>query len=146
MKTYLTLVLLIASVAVAQGQQIFSTSDGAIKGYDPVAYFTEGEPVKGGKAYSYEWNGATWHFSSEKNLALFKENPEKYAPQYGGYCAYGLANGYKVKIEPDAWAIIDDKLYLNYDRGVQKEWSKDKEALIRKANANWPKLRNQIVE
>ena len=146
MKKHTLLLYLILAGTALQAQAVFSTDDGAIKGYDPVAYFLEGKPVKGGGAYTFDYNGATWHFSSEKNLKLFRENPEKYVPQYGGYCAYGVASGYKVKIEPEAWGIIDDKLYLKYDLRTQKAWNKDREAFISKANANWPGLRNQLVD
>jgi YHS domain-containing protein len=141
----LSMLLMYGSLSVS-AQAVFSTDAGAIKGYDPVAYFLDGKPIKGGKAYSFAYNGATWHFSSEKHLRLFREDPAKYVPQYGGYCAYGVASGYKVKIEPEAWVIIDNKLYLNYDLGTQKAWNKDREGFIARANANWPKLRNQVVD
>lgn len=112
----------------------------AIKGYDPVAYFTEGKPVKGSKEFTAMFKGAAWHFSSAENKAKFEAEPEKYAPAYGGYCAYGVASGYLVKIEPDAWAIRDSKLYLNYDRSVQAEWAKSPEKYIEAADKAWPKL------
>lgn len=133
--------LSIASLANAQGK-IYTTGEGAsaINGYDPVAYFTEGKPVKGLKDHSLLWKDATWYFSSEENHKLFKSNPGKYAPQFGGFCAYGVAKGYKVKTEPETWTIIGEKLYLNYDLGVQKEWSKNSEALIETANGKWPGL------
>jgi YHS domain-containing protein len=119
--------------------EIFSTTDGAIKGYDPVAYFTSSKPVKGKENISYEWKNATWHFYSEANKQLFAANPEKYAPQYGGYCAYGWAKGYAVKIEPDAWSIAHEKLYLNYDKNVQADWDKDRQGYIKKADENYSK-------
>lgn len=117
----------------------FSTTDGAIKGYDPVAYFTSSKPVKGKENIIYQWKDATWHFDSEANKQLFVANPEKYAPQYGGYCAYGWAKGYAVKIEPDAWSIVNEKLYLNYDKNVQTDWDKDRQGYIKKADANYSK-------
>ena len=117
----------------------FSTTDGAIKGYDPVAYFTSSKPVKGKENISYDWKNATWHFDSEANKQLFVANPEKYAPQYGGYCAYGWAKGYAVKIEPDAWSIVNEKLYLNYDKNVQVDWDKDRQGYIKKADTNYSK-------
>lgn len=97
----------------------------AINGYDTVAYFTDGKPVKGSDAFVREWNGAKWKFASQQHLDLFKAAPEKYAPQYGGYCAYGVSQGYLVSIEPEQFTVLDGKLYLNYDSGVQKKWTKD---------------------
>jgi len=94
-------------------------------GYDTVAYFTMGKPVKGSPDFATEWKGATWQFSSAENLEKFKANPAAFAPQYGGYCAYGVAKGSLVKGEPEQWKIVDGKLYLNYSAGVQKTWAKD---------------------
>lgn len=112
----------------------------AIRGYDPVAYFTEAKPLPGVDQYTTEWQGATWKFASQKHLDLFKANPEKYAPQYGGYCAYGVAKGDLVKIEPENWTIIDDKLYLNFNDGVQKKWEKDTAGYISSANQKFKNL------
>ncbi len=128
--------------ALAATPPIFSTSEGAIEGYDPVAYFTEEQPVKGKDEYSFEYNGGVFKFASAENLALFTANPEKYAPQYGGYCAYAVSEGYTAKIDPDAWTIVDDKLYLNYNQSIRKRWSKDIPGRIAKANENWPKVLN----
>ena len=97
----------------------------AIRGYDTVAYFTDGKPVEGNDQFTTEWQGATWKFSSQENLDLFTAEPEKFAPQYGGYCAYGVAQNNLVKIEPDHWTIHDDKLYLNYNAKLNKEWRMD---------------------
>ena len=124
----------------AQKAEIYATAKGAIKGYDPVAYFTESKPVKGEKEFIYSWKGAEWYFASAENLEKFKVNPEKYAPQYGGYCAYGVAQGYAVKIDPEAWEIVDDKLYLNYNLKIQKDWQEKKQAYISTADINWPKV------
>ncbi len=96
----------------------------AIKGYDTVAYFTEGKPVKGRAEFSTTYMDATWHFSSEQNLQLFITNPEKYAPQYGGYCAYAVSRNTTASIKPDIFNIHDGKLYLNYNAGVQRRWLK----------------------
>jgi YHS domain-containing protein len=112
----------------------------AIKGYDAVAYFTKGAPSKGSKQFSLQHQGAEWRFASAEHKALFAANPEKYIPAYGGYCAYGVAQGHLVKIEPDAWAIRDGKLYLNYDSGVQRTWSKRPARYISTANQKWPAL------
>jgi hypothetical protein len=128
--------LLMVAQTQSQGK-FFATKEGAIKGHDPVTYFTKGKPEKGLKTISHLWEGATWYFSSEANKTLFTANPEKYAPQYGGYCAYGWAQGYAVKIEPDAWAIEGDKLYLNYNKSVQKDWDKDRSGYIKKADVNY---------
>ena len=115
-------------------------TDTAIKGYDTVAYFTTGKPTKGLDTYYTSWKGAKWKFASQENLNLFLKEPDKYAPQYGGYCAFGVAKGSLVKIEPDQFAIVDGKLFLNYDEGVSKSWKKDKENYIKKANEEFPKL------
>jgi YHS domain-containing protein len=109
-------------------------------GYDVVAYFTMGKPVKGSPDFATEWKGATWQFSSAENLEKFKANPAAFAPQYGGYCAYGVAKGSLVKGEPEQWKIVDGKLYLNYSAGVQKTWAKDVAGNIGKADGNWPDL------
>lgn len=110
----------------------------AIKGYDPEAYFTMNKPVEGSSDISAEWNGATWHFASADNRAAFLADPEKYAPQYGGYCAYAVAQGSTAKIEPDVWAIVDGKLYLNYSKDVQSRWQADRDNYIAAADKNWP--------
>lgn len=117
-----------------------SQTDTAINGYDSVAYFTKNAPVKGLDAHTFDYKGAKWKFSSEANLELFKSNPEKYAPQYGGYCAYGVAKDSLVKVDPDQFAIHEGKLYLNYDASVQNDWLKDKTGYIRKADAKFQSL------
>ena len=127
----------------AQKSAVFIHSGKAIRGYDPVAYFTEGKPVKGDTKLIYNWNNADWYFSSQKNLDLFKASPEKYAPQYGGYCAFGLSNGYKAPTDAGAWTIQDDKLYLNYNLQVRQEWNKDRQQRIKQADQNWPSVRDK---
>ncbi|WOG26694.1 YHS domain-containing (seleno)protein [Endozoicomonas sp. 8E] len=117
-------------------------SDKAVSGYDPVAYFTEGKPVKGSDKFSTRYKGAAWYFSSEENKNLFLESPEKYAPQYGGYCAWAVAHGKTASADPRQWNIEDGKLYLNYNGSVQKKWLKDKKKLINEADDNWPKVIN----
>lgn len=128
--------------AFAEGGNFFAdpTSDVAINGYDPVAYFTEGEPIEGNAEYSFSWQGAVWHFSSDENRDLFAAAPEKYAPQYGGYCAYAVSRGYTAPTVPEAWSIVDGKLYLNFSLGVRKTWAKDIAGNIIKADKNWPEL------
>ncbi len=120
-------------------KNIFGT---AIKGYDPVAYFTEGKPIKGRSEFQYEWLGANWHFASAANRDAFAKNSLKYAPQFGGYCAWAVSQNYTAGIDPDAWKIVDGKLYLNYSKSVQKTWEQDVPGNIRKGNENWPKLSN----
>ncbi len=110
----------------------------AVSGYDPVAYFRQGRPVEGRSDLEYEWNGATWRFASADNLAAFKADPEKFAPQYGGYCAWAVSQGYTAKSDPAAWRIVDDKLYLNYSKDIQARWEQDIPGNIAKADANWP--------
>jgi YHS domain-containing protein len=112
----------------------------ALRGYDPVAYFTEGKAVEGSSEFTVEWKGATWRFASAANRDRFAGNPSHYAPQYGGYCAYAVAKGDTASIDPEAWRIIDGKLYLNYSREIQAEWEKDIPGYIAKADQNWPKL------
>lgn len=118
---------------------VFSTKEGAIGGYDPVAYFTQSTPIKGMPTISLDWQGATWHFASEENRQLFSQNPEKYAPAYGGWCAYGWSQGYPAKTNPEAWSIVDGKLYLNYDLKVRQLWNEKQAVLIEAANKNFKK-------
>ena len=136
--TAFLLVLPISAEAIAP---VYSTYlGGAIRGYDPVAYFTEKKPVEGKRAYSHKWKGATWYFASEKNRDLFRAAPEKYAPRYGGYCAYAVSRGYTASIVPEAWKIVDGKLYLNYSKGVQQTWEQDIPGNIKLGDKNWPRL------
>ncbi len=130
--------------ASAQTQPPINVLEGggiAIHGYDPVAYFIEGAPRKGRPEFAVQQGGARWLFGSEANKKRFEEEPEKYLPAYGGYCdAYGVAQGYLVKIDPNAWRIVDNRLYLNYDRAVARTWVKDIPGYVGKADANWRKL------
>ena len=121
---------------------VFADSEGAIRGYDPVAYFNAGEPTKGIDQYTFEWEGGTFKFANAENLELFKAEPSKYTPQYGGYCAYGVSKGYTASIDPDAWNIVDGKLYLNYSLGVRKRWQQDIPGHIATADENWPGVLN----
>ncbi|MDX2041149.1 MAG: YHS domain-containing (seleno)protein [Acidobacteriota bacterium] len=128
-----------ASAAVDPvNKNIFGT---ALKGYDPVAYFKESRPVKGRDEFRHDWMGAKWYFASAANRDDFARNPEKFAPQFGGYCAWAVANGYTANIDPEAWRIVDGKLYLNYSKDVQKKWEADIPGFIKKGNENWPKLK-----
>lgn len=130
--------LLFAGAFVFAADPINNKRGVAVKGYDVVAYFTDGKAVKGNEAHTFEHAGVKWQFASADNMNAFKANPEKYAPQYGGYCAYGVAKGATYDIDPDAWKIVDGKLYLNYSTGVQKDWNKDIPGYIKTADANWP--------
>ena len=121
-----------------------STPGVAIHGYDPVAYFTQGKPVKGSDAFTHDWNGVAWRFANAQNRDAFAAEPARYAPQYGGYCAYAVSKGYTAKIEPDAWSVVDGKLYLNFDRNVRAIWNKDQPGYIEKANANWPGIEKDL--
>jgi YHS domain-containing protein len=117
----------------------------AIKGYDTVAYFERGKAVKGNPEYSYEWFGVEWHFSSPEYRALFKENPLAYSPQYGGLCADGVSyGGMTANIDPEAFSIIDGKLYLNADRAAKEELDNDP-ARIESAEVNWPKVKQRFT-
>lgn len=116
---------------------LFSENGVAIRGTDPVAYFTEGKPVQGLREFAYEWKGATWLFASAEHRDQFANNPRAYAPQYGGFCAYGLSYGALVSTMPDAWSIVDGKLYLNYSIAIQKQWKEDTVGNIDRANLNW---------
>ncbi|HEX3934214.1 MAG TPA: YHS domain-containing (seleno)protein [Puia sp.] len=127
----------------AQKTEVYSPGGKAIKGYDPVAFFTDSKPVMGADSLSYSWNGATWLFSNRGNLQRFKADPEKYAPQYGGYCAYGTSQGHKAPSEIDTWTILNDKLYFNYNQKVKEIWVKDEAANIQKADKQWPELKNK---
>ncbi|MEZ9197317.1 YHS domain-containing (seleno)protein [Shewanella sp. 10N.286.54.B9] len=109
----------------------------AVNGYDVVAYFTEGQPVKGQLAFSSQYKNTQWLFSSEEHKLLFEQNQQQYLPQYGGYCAYGMSKGFVVDTDPNAFTILNDKLYLNYSLGVRETWLKDTDVYIERANNNW---------
>ncbi len=113
-------------------------SNVAVGGYDPVAYFTEQKPVKGDSKFVTSHAGVDWRFSSAENRDKFIAAPEKYAPQYGGYCAWAVAEGSTASADPELWKVVDGKLYLNYSASVQKKWELDIAGNIRKANQNWP--------
>ena len=126
----------------AQAIDAFYNSDGmAIEGTDPVAYFTEGKPVEGKADITYDYGGVTWRFASAANRDTFAAEPARYAPQYGGYCAWAVSEGYTASTVREAWHIEDGKLYLNYSKGVQGRWQEDIPGHISKADANWPGLK-----
>ncbi|PLS20852.1 YHS domain-containing (seleno)protein [Neptunicoccus cionae] len=131
-------VTLVAPMAAAKSPPVYTEDTVAIDGTDTVAYFSEGKPVAGSRDHSVDWNGSTWLFANAGNAAAFAADPEKYAPQYGGYCAFAMANGYVAPTEPDAWSIVDGKLYLNFNLSVRSKWQTDIPGNIKKADAHWP--------
>lgn len=137
---FISIALLVSANAFAADPIETGTfNNNAIYGYDTVAYFTQNKAVKGNKKITTEWRGALWHFSSEEHKAMFVAEPEKYAPQYGGYCAYAMSDGRLVGIDEDAFTILDGKLYLNYSKSVMKEWRTNTELFIKEADAEYPK-------
>jgi len=122
---------------------VYSEDDVAIAGADPIAYFTEGAYVPGSAEFAYEWSEATWHFASAENRDEFASNPTQYAPQYGGFCAWAVSQGYTAAVDPEAWKIVDGKLYLNYDQKIQDRCAQDIPGNIAKADSNWPAVAEQ---
>ncbi len=128
----------LTKAAVAAEPPVFATKGIAINGYDPVGYFTEGQAVKGLAEFTSEWDGATLQFASAGTKAMFDADPEKFAPKYGGYCAYAVSKGYTASTDPQAWSIHEDRLYLNFSKSVRALWSARKRHHIKSADANWP--------
>ena len=118
----------------------------AIKGFDPVAYFTLGKAVEGSEAFSHEWLGATWHFASAEHRDLLAGKPAAYAPQYGGYCAQAVSEGRTAKIDPEAWHIVDGRLYLLYSKDARKSWRRDIPSRVAEADTNWPVIKADLTE
>ena len=115
----------------------------AIKGYDTVAYFKDNKAAQGKESFTFPWHDMTWYFQTKENRDLFAASPEKYAPQYDGYCAWALTEARKAKTDPEVWKIVDGKLYLNCSKAAYEKWSKDIPGNIKKADANWLKLRDK---
>ncbi len=132
--------LLLTTTASQAASPIYKSlfSDLAVSGYDTVAFFTDNKAIKGNSDFSLEHQDATWHFVSQENLDLFQADPEKFAPQYGGYCAWAVANDDLASGDPELWTLFNGKLYLNYDTDVLSKWLADKEALVLKGDKNWP--------
>ncbi|NKB77661.1 MAG: YHS domain-containing protein [Gammaproteobacteria bacterium] len=132
--------LLVSSNVFAGADAIYTSlfSNASAGGYDVVAYFTESKPVKGKDDYQTEHKDADWYFSSQENLDAFIASPEKYAPQYGGYCAWAVFEGNLYKGDPQHWTVLNDKLYLNFDAEVQTQWNTNRELHISGADTNWP--------
>jgi len=144
MKTWLVLtMMMVCGVGAAEAGNLVYTawlSKTAVGGYDTVSFFREGGPVKGQKEHAFEYQGAVWLFASRENLDEFRADPARYAPQYGGHCAWAAAQNELAPGDPKYWSIIDGKLYLNYSRKVQVDWEKDIPGFIQKANQFWPEL------
>lgn len=142
----LAIPLLIAPPAFAQKSELYLSGkaqhgqDLAVGGYDTVAYHTQKAAVPGTAEHVATWKGATWRFATRENRDLFIASPEKYAPQYGGYCAFAVASGGKSPGDPKVWSVVDGKLYLNLSKGVQSLWDKDRPGFISKADQRWPQL------
>jgi hypothetical protein len=115
----------------------------ALRGYDAVAYFTDGRAIRGLAQFEFTWNGARWRFASSTNRDQFMKMPDRYAPQFGGYCSWAVAHNYTADGDPEAWKIVDGRLYLNYSKRVQKKWEADIPGFIRQGNANWPGVLNK---
>lgn len=131
----------LAASAMAAGVELNASSTGlALQGYDPVAYFTEGAPQKGNWKITSIHEDATYRFASEENKAAFEKNPEAYLPEYGGYCAFGAAMGFKFDGDPTVWKIVDGELYLNISEDIQDRWEGDIPGFIEKADANWGEI------
>lgn len=118
----------------------------AIRGYDAVAYFAVDNAVKGNPKYEYVWNGAKWFFSSEENMKKFQAAPESYAPQFGGYCSYAVSEGYTADGDPEAWKVVDGKLYLNYSPKVKEKWEQNQSERIDKGENNWETFKSKKPE
>ena len=127
-----------ATPARADTPPVFSRRGAAIRGYDPIAYFDLGRPERGSRDHEAVWNGATWRFMSAENRDRFLADPEAFAPQYGGYCAWAVSNNYTASIDPDAWTIHEGRLFLNYSLRVRDRWSGDIPGNVAKGDANWP--------
>ena len=152
MKKVLSLLQIMVLMGFAFFQQVSAAdaihtgyfNNKAVSGYDVVSYFTEKKPVEGDSKYQFEYQGADWYFSSAEHLALFKNNPVKYAPQYGGYCAWAMSEDKRAPGNPPFWTVYNDKLYLNYDQSVLNTWRTNKDAFIKKADLHWSNLEKEF--
>jgi hypothetical protein len=136
----LALGLVAAGPAAAAKSEINQSFFGgvAIEGTDPVAYFTDKQPVPGSSAFTHTWKGAEWRFKDAANRDAFASVPATYAPQFGGYCAWAVSQGYTASIDPEAWTIVEGRLYLNYNMDVRAQWSRDIPGNIERGRKNWP--------
>ncbi len=131
---------LVVFAACASAQIHIDRRDVAIQGYDVVAYFTDHRAVRGSTEHEVVWEGATWRFASAAHASTFRAAPDRYAPEYGGFCAYAMARGERVRIDPEAWSIAGGKLYLNYSLSVRTRWSEDRADYIRDADRHWAEM------
>jgi YHS domain-containing protein len=137
--------LLLLTTSVYAGEdEIYTTffSNAGAGGYDVVAYFTDGKPMQGDDKFSTTYKNADWYFSSKDHLEKFEANPELYVPQYGGYCAWAVANGDTASGDPLQWTVLNNKLYLNYNADIQAKWTADRDNLIVLGDKNWPGVLN----
>jgi YHS domain-containing protein len=136
----LIVLFVVGCVDSSHAGQFFERNGLAIDGYDPVAYFTEQKPVKGSSEFRTDHHGSIFQFMSAAHREAFVADPSKYVPQYGGYCAYGMAKGYKATIDPAAFTVIHGQLYLNYSETIRSRWVTDIQGYIQKADTNWPEV------
>lgn len=142
--TRFTIILsLVLTSFASYGQNYLNTNGIAAGGYDVVAYFKQHEAIKGNSQFTFSWQNVNWQFSNVANLEAFRKNPQQFAPQFGGYCAYGVSENHKSPTNPNAFTIIDSKLYLNYSPAVKEKWLKDTKGRIVKAEQNWPGLQSK---
>lgn len=134
-----TLLSVLLSAAVTMPVIAGESEKVAIKGYDTVAYFTEGQPMKGDPEFVFAWNDAQWQFASAAHRDMFASNPERYAPQFGGHCSMGLSKGVKAIADPEVWTIVDGKLYLYFSKGARDKFRQNPQENIKKAEASWSK-------
>ena len=139
------LIAIVASLTISTGAMAgdYTNSTPAVQGYDVVSYQTGKRPIRGNGNFVSTYKGATYQFSSKANLDMFEDNPGKYAPAYGGYCAFGVSVGKKFIGDPEVWRVVDGTLYLNLDTGIQSEWLKDVPGRIKTADAKWQKIKNK---
>lgn len=135
--------LAIFASAFASAGDFYEKNGVALDGYDPAAYFLSGKAVPGDRGISAEYHGSLFYFSSIENRDKFMTAPENFVPQFGGFCAYGASRGYKAKIDPTAFSVVNGKLYLNYDAKVQSIWSKDVAGFVMQAESKWPEVEKQ---
>ncbi|MBX7172378.1 MAG: YHS domain-containing protein [Pyrinomonadaceae bacterium] len=135
--------ILAANCSKTEGVKLVNTNaeNIAIKGYDTVAYFADNGAVKGNPQYEFVWNGAKWFFSSKQNMEKFQANPDQYAPQFGGYCSWAVSHGYTADGDPEAWKVVDGKLYLNYNQKVKEKWEAEQPKLIEDGKKNWQEFK-----
>ena len=133
-----------AAPSAAEAQVNGNGTPNAIGGFDPVAYFTDHRAVRGAEEHAFSWQGARWLFASEAHRALFAASPSRYAPAYGGYCAYAVSQGRTASIDPEAWSIVSGRLFLNYSLAIRRQWNEDRDRYIRDADARWPEVRRTI--